>query len=157
PTRKYETERQKIFEGNLDETGKAKVDAQIQTEAVAPGKLRADLTTRVFEPGGAFSIDRFSIGYSPDARYVGVRTPRGGKARGMLLTDTKHKVEIALLNPDGTPAGDADVELKLYKVEWRWWWEKGEEDLAAWAEARVHTPLQTGVVKVKNGAGAWEL
>ena len=49
------------------------------------------------------------------------------------------------------------MELKLYKVEWRWWWEKGEEDLAAWAEASVHTPLQTGVVKVKNGAGAWEL
>ena len=158
PTRKYETERQKIFEGNLDETGKAKVDAQLQTEAVAPGKLRADLTTRVFEPGGAFSIDRFSIGYSPYARYVGIRTPKGDKTRGMLLTDTKHRVEIALLNADGTPAaGDADVELKLYKIEWRWWWEKGEEDLAAWAEAKVHSALQSGVVKVKNGEGAWDL
>ena len=157
PTRKYETERQKIFEGNLDETGKARVDARVESEAVAPGKLRADLTTRVFEPGGAFSIDRFSIGYSPFARYVGIRTPKGDRARGMLLTDTQHHVDIALVNADGTPAGDSDVELKLYKVEWRWWWEKGEEDLAAWAQASVHTPLQTGVVKVKNGAGAWEL
>ena len=56
-------------------------------------------------------------------------------------------------NADGSPAGDGDVELKLYKVEWRWWWEKGDEDLATWAEASVHSPLSTGVVKVKNGAG----
>ncbi|HKZ32062.1 MAG TPA: MG2 domain-containing protein [Vicinamibacteria bacterium] len=157
PTRKYETERQKIFEGNLDETGLARIDASVAAEAVAPGKLRADLTTRVFEPGGAFSIDRFSIPYSPYERYVGLRTPKGDKTRGMLLTDTKHRVDIALVDAKGQPAGDGEVELKLYKVEWRWWWEKGEENLAAWADAKVHSPLQSGVVKVRNGAGVWEL
>ncbi len=157
PTRKYETERQKIFDGNLDETGQGRIDASVAAEALAPGKLRADLTTRVFEPGGAFSIDRFSLSYSPYERYVGLRVPKGDKTRGMLLTDTKHRVDIALLDTDGSPAGDGEVELRLYKVEWRWWWEKGEDNLAAWADASVHTPLQSGVVKVKNGAGAWEL
>jgi uncharacterized protein YfaS (alpha-2-macroglobulin family) len=157
PTRKYETERQKIFDGNLDETGHARIDAAVAAAARSPGKLRADLTTRVFEPGGAFSIDRFSLPYSPYERYVGLRTPKGDKTRGMLLTDTKHRVDIALLHSDGSPAGDGEVEWKLYKVEWRWWWEKGEENLAAWADASVHTPLQAGVVKVKSGAGAWEL
>ena len=88
---------------------------------------------------------------------MGLRTPKGDKTRGMLLTDTKHRVDIALLNADGSPAGDGEVEVKLYKVDWRWWWEKGEENLAAWADASVHTPLQSGVVKVTNGAGAWEL
>ncbi len=156
PTRKYQTERQKIFDGQLDATGHARIDAAVEAEALAPGKLRADLTTRVFEPGGAFSIDRFSIPYSPYARYVGLRTPKGDKARGMLLTDTKHRVDIALLDADGSPA-DGEVELKLYKVEWRWWWEKGEENLAAWADASVQTPLQSGVVQVRNGTGAWEL
>jgi uncharacterized protein YfaS (alpha-2-macroglobulin family) len=156
PTRRYDTERQKIFEGSLDETGKARVDATVSAEAVAPGKLRADLTTRVFEPGGAFSIDRFSIPYSPYERYVGLRTPKGDRTRGMLLTDTKHRLDVALLDPDGGPAGDGEVELKLYKVDWRWWWERGEENLAAWADASVHTPLSSGVVKVANGKGAWE-
>jgi hypothetical protein len=156
PTRKFETERQTIFDGHLDETGKARVDAAVEAEAVAPGKLRADLTTRVFEPGGAFSIDRFSIPYSPYERYVGIRTPKGDRTRAMLLTDTKHRLDVALLDPDGGPAGDAEVEVKLYKVDWRWWWERGEEDLAAWADASVHTPLASGVVKVRDGKGAWE-
>ncbi|HUL75751.1 MAG TPA: MG2 domain-containing protein [Vicinamibacteria bacterium] len=156
PMRKYATERQKIFEGSLDETGKARIDAALAAEAVAPGKLRADLTTRVFEPGGAFSIDRFSIPYSPYERYVGIRTPKGDRTRGMLLTDTKHRLDVALVDADGAPAGDGDVEVRLYKVDWRWWWEKGEEDLAAWADASVHTPLASTTVKVTNGAGAWE-
>jgi uncharacterized protein YfaS (alpha-2-macroglobulin family) len=156
PTRKYETERQQIFEGTLDETGKARVEATVEAETVAPGKLRADLTTRVFEPGGAFSTDRFTIPYSPFERYVGIRTPKGDKTRGMLLTDTKHRLDVALVDPDGGPGGDGEVEVKLYKVDWRWWWERGEEDLAAWAEASVRTPLASGTVKVTNGAGAWE-
>ena len=156
PTRPYATERQKIFEGSLDETGKARVDATIAADAVAPGKLRADLTTRVFEPGGAFSVDRFSIPYSPYARYVGLRAPKGDRTRGMLLTDTKHRLDVALLDPDGGLAGDGEVEVKLYKVDWRWWWERGEENLAAWADASVHTPLSSGVVKVADGKGAWE-
>ena len=80
------------------------IDAAVAAEAVAPGKLRADLTTRVFEPGGAFSIDRFSIPYSPYERYVGLRTPKGDKTRGMLLTDTKHRLDVALVDPDGAPA-----------------------------------------------------
>ena len=71
----------------------------------------------------------------------------------MLLTDTKHRLDVALLDPDGGPAGDGEVEVKLYKVDWRWWWERGEENLAAWADANVHTPLASGVVKVANGAG----
>ena len=156
PTRKYDTERQKIFEGSLDETGKARVDAAVSAEAVAPGKLRADLTTRVFEPGGAFSIDRFSIPYSPYERYVGIRMPKGDRTRGMLLTDTKHRLDVALVDPDGGEAGDGEVEVKLYKVDWRWWWERGEEDLAAWADATVHMPLSSGVVRVTSGKGAWD-
>jgi uncharacterized protein YfaS (alpha-2-macroglobulin family) len=155
PTRRYDTERQAVFDGRLDEAGRARVDAEVAAKTEAPGLLRADFTTRVFEPGGAFSIDRFSIPYSPYERYVGIRTPKGDRARNMLLTDTKHRVDLALVDASGNPAGDGEVELRLYRVQWRWWWERGEEDLAAWADASAHTPLETAVVKVVNGRGAW--
>jgi hypothetical protein len=39
------------------------------------------------------------------------------------------------------------VELKLYKIDWRWWWERGEEDFSAFAESDEHTPLQEAVVR----------
>jgi uncharacterized protein YfaS (alpha-2-macroglobulin family) len=155
PTRKYETEKQKVFEGQLDDTGAAKVDASITAENVAPGKLTANFVTRVFEPGGAFSLDRFSIPYSPYKRYVGIRTPKGDQARSMLLTDTRHVVDVVTVDADGQPGGEGEVELKLYKVGWRWWWEKGEEDLTTYAESTVQTPLQSGVVALKNGIGSW--
>jgi uncharacterized protein YfaS (alpha-2-macroglobulin family) len=154
-TAKYETERRTIFEGLLDPKGTAGVDAGVETEKSAPGKLVANLTTRVYEPSGAFSVDRFSIPYSPYARYIGVRAPAGDRARGMLLTDVKHQLSVVAVDPQGRPAGDAEVELKLYKVDWRWWWQRGEEDLSVYAESNVHTPLSQGVVRLKDGVGVW--
>jgi uncharacterized protein YfaS (alpha-2-macroglobulin family) len=155
PTRRYETERRTVFEGQLDEKGEAEIVADVSGENVAPGMLNAHFTTRVFEPGGAFSIDRFSIPYSPYSRYVGVRAPKGDKARGMLLTDGNHELSIVAVDSAGRTAGEVDVEVKLYKVDWRWWWEKGEEDLSAYAESRLHNPLLSDVVRLKNGVGAW--
>ncbi|MCG6924429.1 MAG: hypothetical protein LJF30_03830 [Acidobacteria bacterium] len=155
PTRRYATERQTVFHGTLDATGQARVDAKVTTAGAAPGMLRADFTTRVFEPGGAFSTDRFSLPFSPYARYIGIRTPRGDRARGMLLTDTPHEVAIVAVDAEGRPVGGGEVELKLYKVDWRWWWEQGEQGLAAWAQSTVHTPLASGVVALEDGAGTW--
>jgi uncharacterized protein YfaS (alpha-2-macroglobulin family) len=155
PTRRYATERQTVFDGTLDARGQARVDARVTTGGAAPGMLRADFTTRVFEPGGAFSTDRFSLPFSPYERYIGIRTPRGDRARGMLLTDTPHEVQIVAVDAEGNPAGDGEVELKLYRIDWRWWWEKGEEGLAAWAQSTVHTPLDSEVIALEDGAGTW--
>ncbi len=155
PTRRYATERQTVFDGALDASGHARVDARVDPGDAAPGMLRADFTTRVFEPGGAFSIDRFSLPFSPYERYIGIRPPRGDRARGMLLTDTTHELSIVAVDSSGRPAGDGTVEVKLYKIDWRWWWEKGERGLAAWAEATAHTPLDSGVVTLEDGVGTW--
>jgi uncharacterized protein YfaS (alpha-2-macroglobulin family) len=157
PTRKLESEKQNVFEGRLDEAGHAVLELELPRgkEQTAAGKLSASFTTRVFEPGGGFSIDRFSLPYSPYERYIGIRTPKGDVARGMLLTDVSHRLEIVALDPEGKPAGDADVEVKLYKMGWRWWWEKGEEDFSAYAESGSLVPLQSGVVHLKGGVGSW--
>ena len=156
PTRRYDTERQTVFEGTLDASGRATIDATVDAGEGAPGMLRADFTTRVFEPGGAFSTDRFSVPFSPYGRYVGIRAPKGDRARGMLLTDTEHEVSIVAVGADGEPAGDAEVELKLYKIDWRWWWQRGEDSLAAWAQSTVHTPLDSAVVSLEDGKGSWQ-
>jgi uncharacterized protein YfaS (alpha-2-macroglobulin family) len=103
PTRKFSSERQVIFEGEVDANGKATVENDIEVEEAAPGMLQANFVTKVFEPGGNFSVDRFSMPYHPYEVYTGIRIPKGDKARGMLLTATTHLVRIVSLDRNGDP------------------------------------------------------
>ena len=129
PARSFTSEEQILFEEKMDDNGHAYISSNIEVHDVAPGMLRANFVTRVFEKSGDFSIDRFSIPYSPFKRYIGIKTPEGDK-RGMLLTDTNHVVEVVTLNPDGEPVSAANLEVKIYKLHWRWWWDASDEYLA---------------------------
>jgi alpha-2-macroglobulin len=155
PVRRYEPENQFVFEGKLDAKGKAQFKKAVWAKNVSPGMLQANFTTTVFEPGGAFSIDRFSIPYHPYDRYVGIKTPKGDRTRGMLLTDTEHIVEIAMLDNDGQPSGDGEVEVELYKIKWRWWWAKGGDHIADYLGKSSYRAIQDGRVTIKDGKGEW--
>ena len=117
--------------------------------------LTARFETRVFEPGGGFSVDRHSIAVSPHERYIGLKLPKGDKARGMLLTDVDHPVEIVAVDADGNPTGDGEVELSIFEIHWRWWWDKGEDNLAQYAGKHSRTIVDSGTVKLKDGRGTW--
>jgi uncharacterized protein YfaS (alpha-2-macroglobulin family) len=156
PVRKFQPESHKILEGVLDSQGKTEISADIRAEGRSPGMLTANFLTRVFEPSGAFSIDRFPVPYHPYDRYVGLATPKGDKARGMLLTDTDHLTRIVLLDPSGNPVPAGQVEIKMYKIKWRWWWEKGEESLADYIGTSAYKPLKSDTVQIVDGKGEWK-
>ena len=158
PLRTYQPESQTVFEGRLNESGVAGFTATLQTANRAPGRLTARFTTRVFEEGGAFSVDQLSVPYDPYKRYIGLRTPEGDKARGMLLTDTTQVVDLVALDPAGAPvAGITRVEVRLFKVEWRWWWEKGTESLVDYVGTPSHQAVQADTVRMAGGRGTWRL
>ncbi len=129
PAKQFSAEEQVIFDDVMDETGHASISSNIQVHDAAPGMLSANFVTRVFEKGGDFSIDRFSIPYSPYKRYVGIKTPEGGR-RGTLVTDTNQVVEVVCVNSDGEPVSASNLEVKVYKLNWRWWWDASDEYLA---------------------------
>jgi uncharacterized protein YfaS (alpha-2-macroglobulin family) len=156
PVREFSPESHSILKGTLDKTGKTQFAANVQVENVSPGMLMANFTSRVFEPSGAFSIDSFSIPYHPYERYIGIRTPKGDKARGMLLTDTKHPVHIVALDPQGNPLPDGEVKVEMYKLKWRWWWEKGRESLADYVGTQSYMPIKTDTINLTDGTGIWE-
>ena len=156
PAREFNVEPETIFEGELDDKGQAVIEHQGQAAKEAPGMLTAALTTRVFEPGGAFSINRQSAPYSPFDRYVGLKLPKGDVARNMLLTDKQHTVQIASVAADGKPAALRNIEVTLYKVEWKWWWDKSGDSLAQYASAsHAHVVKKDTISTAANGQGAW--
>ncbi len=156
PVRKYQSEKEPVFEGNLDDKGKRSFSFNLLTKNLSPGMLKAKFTTRVFEPGGAFSTDRFSIPYHPYSRYIGMLVPKGDKVRGMLLTDTTHTVSIVALDVDGKPLPDGTVDVEMYKIKWRWWWAKGEESLAQYEGSSSFRPIKKEIVSIVNGKGTWQ-
>ncbi len=157
PTRTAPSQRRLLFEGNLDASGAARFDVDFSGESEAPGPLTASFLTRAFERSGVFSTESFSVDFHPYERYVGVKLPAGDKARGMLLTDTDHPVEIIMVDREGKPSGEGKVEVAVYKLEWRWWWEKGEESLAEQASDIYSHLVASDTVSLKKGRGTWKL
>lgn len=156
PTRELTSGLRAIFEGVLDAEGKASFPVALETEKAAPGALSAQFVTRVFEPGGAFSMSRESKVFHPYPRYVGLKLPKGDQARNMLLTDRKHKVSLAALDARGEPVPASRVKVALYKVAWKWWWEKSGGALPSFESGEHSTAVQEGSAAVRDGRGAWE-
>jgi len=155
PVRKFSSDCQQIYKGQLDQKGLAIIHSTIKSKKLSPGMLRANFTTRVFEPGGDFSIDYFSMPYHPYETYVGIQLPKGDKARGMLLTDIDHKAKIVVLDHNGKPIKKGSVEIKMYKIKWRWWWEKSEESIADYLESSSYKAIKSEFVKIVDGKGEW--
>ena len=128
PSKGFQSEEQTIFEGYTDANGKVQVPGKFSVERSSPGMLNANMTTRVFEKSGDFSIDRFSIPYSPYGSYTGIKTPEGDH-RGMLLTDTTHWVDVVVVNDNGSPVSRSHMEAYVYKLNWRNWWESMEGEI----------------------------
>src|SRR5690606_21006716 len=158
PARSFATESQVLFDGTLDGQGKATFSSDIAATNGAPGMLRASFTTRVFEPGGNFSIDNVSMPYSPYTSYIGVRTPEGDRLSGRLLTDVNHEVGIVAVDATGKKlAGQRRVQVEFYKIRWRWWWNQETEYLGNFTQDKYNQLLKKETITLTTGAGKWNI
>ncbi len=148
--------RREIWSGKLDKDSKAKFTAFLNAGNELPGKLNAHFISKIYEPSGAFSTQSKTIPYSPFDRYVGIKLPKGDASRNMLLTDTDHTVDVVLLTPDGKTAQNATLEYKVYKIEWKWWWEKDAYSSATHISSRYYSKVAAGKVTAKNGRGSFK-
>jgi alpha-2-macroglobulin len=157
PARDFTAEAQTIFDGKINEQGLAMVKPNINVNDAAPGMLRATFKIRVFEEGGAFSVDQFSLPYSPYPVYVGMKVPEGNKFSGMLVTDTNHIVKIVTVDSDGKPVSRSKLKVQIYKVEWRWWWDSYDGDLANYVGNNYKEAYQEMEISTVDGKGQFPL
>ena len=130
PTRTFNAEEQRVFDGRLNPEGKVDFSMKAQLTNRAPGMLNAAFIAKVYENGGDFSTDVFVKPYSPYQTYIGLNTPKGDKTRGMLLTDTKHRFEVVSVDEKGNPKTVKNLKVTIYKVNWRWWWDTSADNLS---------------------------
>lgn len=155
PAREFEGGTIDVAKGVLDAQGRGKARIEIDPPSASPGLLDAAFTSRVFEESGDFSVDTFSLPFHPYDAYVGIKPPQGDAVRGMLLTDKDHEVAIVTVDPSGRPVSRDRIVVSLYKVEWKWWWDKSGDSLAQFVDDVSNRPLLTGEVSTRDGAGTW--
>lgn len=149
PARKFETTDKLVFDGALDESGNAVVNCPLSIDNTAPGLLHANFITKVFEPGGDFSIDRFSAEYSPYKAYIGMKAPED--TYGYLYTDTIQNFDVVSLSPEGKPLSRSNLEVNIFKMEWRWWWDADGGSLANYSNSTYAKPVYSTKVSTMNG------
>jgi len=140
--RKFNTEEINIFSGKLDVNGKANVDINPKIQGQAPGMLKASFITKVYEEGGDFSTDVIATTYSPYNTYVGVKSPEPNKY-GMLETRKVNQFDIVTVDENGKPKSVKNLEVKVYKVEWRWWWDASSDNLSNYNADNATTSYKT--------------
>jgi uncharacterized protein YfaS (alpha-2-macroglobulin family) len=155
--RNFSAEAQTIFDSNINSEGKATVKPNITVDKAAAGMLNASFKARVFEEGGAFSVDQFSIPYSPYSSYVGIQVPEGNKFTGMLPTDTDHLVKVATVNSEGMPISKNKLKVQVFKINWRWWWDSYDGDLANYVGNEYKQAFQEQEISTVNGKGQFKL
>lgn len=155
PSRTFSSETQTLFEGSTDGEGKASFNGTLTTSDQVPGFLNAIFRGKVFEESGNFSIDRFSIPFSPYESYVGMKVPDGEKYTGILYLDKKHPIEVVTVNADGAGVSRNGVEMTVYKLDWRWWWDNSSEYLANYVEGSYSKLVKREVINTVNGKSTW--
>ncbi|WP_350287895.1 MG2 domain-containing protein [uncultured Croceitalea sp.] len=141
PVRTFNEMELQFLTGNLDQNGDLSINQTIGANGKAPGMLKATFTTKVFEGGGDFSIDVFSKNVAPYSHFVGLRSPKA-KQYGSFLTDDNNVFDVVSVDPNGKVSGNRKLAVKIFKIEWRWWWNRGYDNLSRYENATVHRPYQ---------------
>ncbi|GAA3572674.1 MG2 domain-containing protein [Snuella lapsa] len=157
PTRQFSSEDITVFEGTVNSNGLAEINSSLKVGKNAPGMLNVHFLVRAFENGGDFSMDAFTKQYAPYESFVGLRSPKGS-VHGSLSTDKSQTFDIVVVDAYGNPIKRNNLEVKVYKIEWRWWWNASYDNLSSYVSSTYHKPyLDSKVNTDANGKGHFTL
>ncbi|MFP1678404.1 alpha-2-macroglobulin family protein [Alloalcanivorax sp. C16-2] len=157
PTRNLGANDFTAFEGTLDAAGDARFPLQVP-DITPPGMAAALLTSRVFEQSGDYSTQVKRLPVSPYAHWVGLRVPKGSGWGDSLGRDRDHEIGLLALDRDGKPEAGRDLTLSLYRIDWRWWWDRGGRDLTHFiSDPHTEKLREESLVSDAQGRAQWTL
>ncbi len=151
PTRYFSAEDINVFEGKVNQEGQATISNKIAVGKHAPGMLNVHFLVRAFENGGDFSLDAFTKKYAPYSSFVGLKSPKGN-AYGSYYTDENQSFDLVVVDANGKPVKRDNLEVKVYKIEWRWWWNSSYDNLSSYVSSSYHRPYLSSKISTNaNG------
>lgn len=156
-TKSFETSEVNLTKGQTSESGSASCLFNINIGKSAPGMLRANLVTHVYEPSGEFSVDVAQAQIAPYSRFVGIKAPQQEEHQH-LDTDTNHSYQVVSLDKEGKPIAEVQLHIKVYKVQWYWWWRSYRNNLAGYTSSKYNQTIQAfDILTDKQGIGSFVL
>ena len=140
PATSFKSAQTPLFDGRLNEQGIATFQFMTPTSQSLPGLVNAQFTCRVFETGGDISIYSKTVPVSPFPRYVGVD-----------LKNTASFINVTTVNSEGKPVNVNNLEYKIYKTSWNWWWENDDMDYSSYINNTAIEPIATGNLNTRQG------
>lgn len=153
---------EEIFNGTLNAEGKASFEIPLGGDAL-PGPVRAGLATKVFEPGGNFSIDNQSVPFDPYSVYAGISVPTDDWGSRRVSIEGTTTIPLAAVNTKGEGVAGRRLSVGLYRVEWSYWWQDNYDNVARFNGSRHTEAIETysatsgsdGAASVKVSVPNW--
>lgn len=158
PARSFSGTAQTIYNQETDANGKGIVKTKISTNDAAPGKMIANFSIRAYEKSGDFSSDNFSMPYNPYDGYVGVRLPvkRSGEKR--LDMDKDYNLTLVSVTAEGKIRGNKKLRIGLYRVNWRWWWDSGSDNVSNYSSSTHYGAVKKADLTTNSkGEATWKV
>ncbi|RMB56443.1 hypothetical protein EAX61_14495 [Dokdonia sinensis] len=140
PIRSFNEVEINILDGKLNNEGVTIINKKLDLSKRAPGMLRATFVTKAYEGGGDFSLDVVSKDVAPFDHFVGLRSPKS-RAYGSYYTDENTEFDLVTTDARGNAKGNRKLQVKIYKMSWRWWWNRSRDNYSSYETGTVHTPV----------------
>lgn len=153
PVRKFDEVEIPVLDAKLSSEGSIAFNQKMEVGKNAPGMLKATFLTKVHEGGGDFSVDVFTKDFAPFSHFVGLKSPETGRY-GSYFTDENTSFGVVSVDGQGKPAAHRQLEVKVFQIEWRWWWNRGEDNLSSFENSTVHRPVKEFKIKTDGNGKA---
>ena len=141
PTAAFETSEHELFHTVLSPDGTAEPAFDLPAAQDAPGLLSAFIVTSVEEGGGDESFTTQTVTYSPFPAYVGVKLPADE-----LETGKDNTVRVAVVDAAGNRLSGRQLEYRVFKLQWSWWWEDNPDELQNYVNGQEARPVASGTL-----------
>ncbi len=152
PARKFTAEPEVVYDGKVNENGNAKVTIKRNQGKLFPGMLASSFSIRAFEKGGDFSSDQFTVKESPYDTYTGIYIKKNKYGEKRLDIGKNGNIEMIAVDENGNPAAGRNLKIGLYKVDWRWWWDRGNDNISQYNSAKHYGSVSSANLRT-NGKG----